>query len=174
MGRECCPSLLRIVQSALTTCGLRPRVWPGITWDGVGHNPCEWRELGVIVKGCSRGRGAWLAGFGLFDRESGMVVAVSFLSKMGDKQAQVVEGMSILSAAVLNGNRQGGVLHSGEQKPLPAWIRLKNLQGLLSSSLSLAVSTVHPPQKEERARFKRRRTFVDRDWRTEAQNWRRF
>lgn len=49
-----------------------------------------------------------------------MVVAVSFLSKMGDKQAQVVEGMSILSAAVLNGNRQGGVLHSGEQKPLPA------------------------------------------------------
>lgn len=50
----------------------------------------------------------------------GMVVAVRFLSKIRDEQFQVVEGVNILSVAVLNGNRQGGILHSGEQKPLPA------------------------------------------------------
>jgi len=48
-----------------------------------------------------------------------MVVAVSLLSEMGDEQVQGVERTNILSAAVLNGNRQGGIWHSGEQQPLP-------------------------------------------------------
>lgn len=49
-----------------------------------------------------------------------MDIAMSFLSKMGDEQVQVVERMNLLSAGVLNGRRQGGILHSEEQKPLPA------------------------------------------------------
>lgn len=49
-----------------------------------------------------------------------MVVAVSFLAKMGSGQVRVVKGMNIFAAAVLNGNGQSGILHPGKQKPLPA------------------------------------------------------
>lgn len=49
-----------------------------------------------------------------------MVVAVSFLVKMENRQVQVVKGMNIFATAVLNGNGQSDILHPGEQKPLPA------------------------------------------------------